>query len=509
MPRRRPAARGLPEGPFPLGTAAGPSIVAGTAHRLERAPDRPPSSPGAERSCYRCAVRERIRDLIRRLREAGPAVRVVLGDRSLTKRWLLGARRAQVVLGLTLVVGLFVFPPVRDALIDAVLPVERTRGGFLGLSTRTREHPAAGPTRGVLTFLFWAGGLGATAGLLVLRARQVAGRPGREPAPGPSAGHTAVMASGNDGAGLGAAATQLHPSTSGEAVSGAASSSGPAASTVGAPAASAGRYAVREELGRGGMGVVYRAKDTVLEREVALKELPSRLVRDPHLAERFRTEARVLARLTHAGMVQVFDLVENETGMWIAMELVPGGSLDHRLDEARPSLDESLSLAADMADALAHAHAQGVVHRDFKPHNVLLTPEGRPKIMDFGLAKIAREGPKLTQVGAIMGSPAYMSPEQASGGEADQRADVYAFGVTLFQMVVGRCPFEGDTPSVLAAHITQEPPDPVSLGVEVPPELSDLLRSLLAKSPDDRPTDLAKVAVQLRGIQAARAAAPS
>ncbi|MFW6052008.1 MAG: serine/threonine-protein kinase, partial [Myxococcota bacterium] len=281
----------------------------------------------------------------------------------------------------------------------------------------------------------------------------------------------------------------------------------PAAAPESLPAGPGRRYRIARELGRGGMGVVHLAEDTVLEREVALKELPRSLVREPSLAERFRIEARVLAKLTHPGIVQVFDLVESDAGMWIAMELVKGGSLDALLDDGPVPLRDALRLGAEMADALAHAHAQGVVHRDFKPHNVLLTPQGHPKITDFGLAKIAREGPKLTQVGAIMGSPAYMSPEQAAGGETDHRADVYAFGVTLYQMVVGRCPFEGNTASILAAHITQPAPDPAELGADVPAPLRELLVSMLAKDPADRPADLALVADRLRRI-AADAAAP-
>ncbi len=212
----------------------------------------------------------------------------------------------------------------------------------------------------------------------------------------------------------------------------------------------------------------------------------------------------MLARLTHPNMVQVFDLLENGGGMWIAMELVAGGSLD-ALIEQQGTLppDETLRLGIALGNALAHAHAQGIVHRDFKPHNVLLTPDGTPKITDFGLAKIAGEGPKLTQVGAVMGSPAYMSPEQASGRVADHRADAYAFGVTLYQMAVGRCPFEGDTASVLAAHITQPPPNPATLGAQVPDALRSLLTRLLAKDPAERPGDLAAVADELERIREA------
>ncbi|MFW6023913.1 MAG: serine/threonine-protein kinase, partial [Myxococcota bacterium] len=315
--------------------------------------------------------------------------------------------------------------------------------------------------------------------------------------PGPGADPEADWSAGSkvpEAATVAARAAPPAPPPAGEAAWSAAAEA--------APAGPGGRYQIDEELGRGAMGVVYRARDTVLEREVALKELPSRLVRERSLAERFRIEARALAKLTHPGIVQVYDLVENDEGMWIAMELVSGGSLDAPLEQGSPPLGEALRLGAEMADALAHAHSQGVVHRDFKPHNVLLTPEGRPKITDFGLAKVAREGPKLTQVGAIMGSPAYMSPEQAAGGDIDHRADAYAFGATLYQMLVGRCPFEGNTASILAAHITQPAPDPGDFGVELPAALRTLLASLLAKEPADRPNDLAVVAEELRRVGA-------
>lgn len=424
-------------------------------------------------------------------------------ERALLRTWLLGAHAAQVALGLTMLLGLLVFPPIRDAAVDAVFPASQSRGGFLGLRRRVEEHPLADPTRALLTGMFWIGGLGATATLLLRQAPSVARR-GREDAPAP----VAASAPGTASFALERTMVPAEPSTSTSGVAatqlaGADRSAHPAGAvpeTAASPGATAGgRYRIEQELGRGGVGVVYRAWDTVLERPVALKELPPRLVRDPQLAERFRIEARVLARLSHPGMVQVFDLVESDAGMWIAMELVTGGSLDDVLERRGPlPLDEVLRLGADMADALAHAHAQEVVHRDFKPHNVLLTPDGRPKITDFGLAKIAREGPKLTQAGAIMGSPSYMSPEQACGGDTDHRADAYAFGITLYQMLVGRCPFDGDTASVLAAHITQPPPDPAELGVPIPGALGALLSALLAKRPEDRPPDLAAVASDLR-----------
>ncbi|MDQ3038137.1 MAG: serine/threonine protein kinase, partial [Myxococcota bacterium] len=280
---------------------------------------------------------------------------------------------------------------------------------------------------------------------------------------------------------------------------------------VDAPAASdrtsppGGRYRIEGELGRGGMGVVHRARDVVLDRVVALKELPPALRSTAGLAERFRTEARVLARLTHPGIVQIFDLVEDDAGMWMAMELVPGGSLDERIAGRPLPVADVLALGRRMAEAMAYAHAQGVVHRDFKPHNVLLTPDGDPKVTDFGLAKLA-QGPALTQQGMVLGSPAYMSPEQASGREADARSDVYALGATFFEMVTGRPPFSGDTTSVLMQHITQPPPVPSATGAEdIPEPLERLILRMLAKGPGDRPADMHAVARELDAIASSTA----
>jgi serine/threonine-protein kinase len=181
---------------------------------------------------------------------------------------------------------------------------------------------------------------------------------------------------------------------------------------------------------------------------------------------------------------------------------VSGGSLDALIaKEGKLDLSRAATMGAALADTLAYAHRQNVIHRDFKPANVLVTESGGLKITDFGLAKLAAEGPKLTQLGAVLGSPGYMSPEQASGdGAIDHRTDVYAFGVTLFEMVTGRCPFEGDTASVLAAHITKVPPAPSDLGVTVPEQLEALLAKLLSKDPSERPSDLANVADELRQL---------
>lgn len=425
----------------------------------------------------------RARALQRRLKESFPAAKTVAADPELRKRWLLGARRAQVLAVAVVLVGLLVFPPVRDWLAELLFTEETGRW----FRRRARLSDTGELFASTLSFLYWFGGLGAAAVALVLYAPKVH----RAEAP-------AIPA--NDAAAVAIQATLAAPGPTGTlAAEPTAASPGPAGPPAASSAASSGqRYVIESELGRGGMGVVFRAVDSVLERAVALKQLPRHLVGDPVLAERFRTEAKVLARLTHPGIVQVFDLVENEQGMFMAMELVHGGSLDALL-EARGALPlpELARLGATMAEALAYAHAQGVVHRDFKPGNVLLAADGTPKVTDFGLAKIARDGPKLTQEGAVLGSPAYMSPEQAAGGVAESAADVYSLGVTLYEMATGHCPFEGESiASVLSAHITQPPPVPTSL----PPALRELLLALLAKTPEERPADLTRVAAALREL---------
>ena len=452
------------------------------------------------------------------LKEAFPSAREVATDPVLRKRWLLSARRAQMILLAVFVIGLFVFPPVRDWLAQTLFPGRR--GGWF--SRRARVSEEAETFASVLSFLYWFSGLGTALGALILHAPKVLGRspatgasaPSAAPRPDPVA--RTMNAAGAASSPTGPTGT-LGPSASGPTgtlpAADPSATADPEARTEPPPApgvppgvspsiGAGERYRIESELGRGGMGVVYLANDTVLQRPVALKQLPPSLVGNPVLAERFRTEARVLARLTHPGIVQVFDLVENEQGMFMAMELVRGGSLDGVLeDRGALPVAEVGRLGAVMAQALGYAHREGVVHRDFKPHNVLLGDDGTPKITDFGLAKIARDGPKLTQEGAVLGSPAYMSPEQASGGVADRPADIYSFGVTLYEMATGRCPFEGDTVAILSAHITQPPPEPRTFGVELPDTLGELLQQMLAKNPDARPIDLDTVAETLRSLR--------
>ncbi|MGD8412945.1 MAG: serine/threonine-protein kinase [Candidatus Latescibacterota bacterium] len=266
-----------------------------------------------------------------------------------------------------------------------------------------------------------------------------------------------------------------------------------------ASGAVAGRYEVVEELGHGANGVVYRANDAVLGREVALKELTGRLSDGDVIAPRFRQEARALARLNHPNIVQVYDFIEHDGRMWMAIELVEGGTLASLLERrTRLPAADAAALAERIADAVGFAHDRGVVHRDLKPLNVLLADEETPKVTDFGLAKLT-EGEVHTLEGTVMGSPHYMSPEQANGGPVDHRSDIYSLGVILYQMMAGKVPFQGDIASVLAQHI-RKPPPPLSKTAEgnpVPAGLNRLITAMLAKKPADRPGDMRDVAAGL------------
>jgi hypothetical protein len=260
------------------------------------------------------------------------------------------------------------------------------------------------------------------------------------------------------------------------------------------------RYEIRAELGAGNKGVVFDATDHVLDRRVALKQLPAWLAREADFVVRFQQEARALARLSHPHIVQVYDFFEAHGRLFMVLEHVAGGDLACKI-EREQALDVATAagLGVKMAGALGYAHYQGVVHRDFKPANVLLTEAGSPKVTDFGLAKIARSS-TLTQDGAVLGSPLYMSPEQAAGRPADARSDIYALGITMYQLLTGRTPFCGDTAEVLAQHITQAPPPPRTFEPGIPPSLDRLISDMLAKDPAMRPGDMHTVARALAGF---------
>ena len=248
-----------------------------------------------------------------------------------------------------------------------------------------------------------------------------------------------------------------------------------------------GKYLIEAELGRGGMGVVYRAHQPSLERTVAIKLLSSDLIGDPDGVRRFRLEAKSVARLNHPNIVQVYDIEEEENLLYLVMEFVDGESLDGLISKTVLTESRCLKIVADIADALHFAHEKGIVHRDVKPANVLMTSDGRVKVADFGLAYlIDREG-GTTRTGFLVGSPNYMSPEQATGQKIDRRSDIYSLGVVLFRMLTGRVPFVAESShAVLFMQVGQEPPDPRELNKGISLVTRGLVLKALNKKPEAR-----------------------
>ncbi|HEV7626659.1 MAG TPA: serine/threonine-protein kinase, partial [Streptomyces sp.] len=249
------------------------------------------------------------------------------------------------------------------------------------------------------------------------------------------------------------------------------------------------RYRLVEQLGRGAMGEVWRAEDTALGREVAVKLLLEHVTMD-RAADRFRQEAQTAARLNHPNVVAVYDFDEVDGRGYLVMELVAGPSLRDEL-AARDVLDvdEVRRLAGQAAAGLDAAHARGVVHRDIKPGNLLLAPDGNVKVADFGIARAAMEADSsLTATGAVLGTGIYLAPERATGRDAEPASDVYALGCVLYEMLCGRPPFTGDPAAVVYQHVDQAPRPPAELRLDVPTALADFVLRLLAKDPAARPT---------------------
>jgi serine/threonine protein kinase len=254
-----------------------------------------------------------------------------------------------------------------------------------------------------------------------------------------------------------------------------------------------GPYTVIREIGRGGMGRVYLASDGRLGRTVALKALAPQLTRDPLHRDRLRREARAAAVLTHPGICTVYALEELEGELYIATEFVEGRTLREEIAEGkRPSIETIVSTARDLASAMASAHAKGIIHRDLKPENVMRTRDGRIKVLDFGLARI-EVGPggiaaTLTAPlpGGIAGTPAYMSPEQIEGRTAGPGADVFAFGVLMYEWISGRHPFKGGSALATLARVLDSTPDPLAAHAQVPTWLSEVIDRCLRKPVDER-----------------------
>jgi serine/threonine protein kinase len=257
---------------------------------------------------------------------------------------------------------------------------------------------------------------------------------------------------------------------------------------VDTPRTYSGRYELTHLIARGGMAQVYRAMDRQLERPVALKVLFPELSVDRTFVERFRREAQAAANLSHPNIVPVFDWGEDDGSYFIVMEYVEGRPLSAVLrDPQRMPPRQIATIGAGVAAALAFAHRHGVVHRDVKPGNVLITPDGDVKVTDFGIARAMNTEESLTQTGAVMGTAAYFSPEQAEGKGVDSRSDIYSLGVVLYEMAVGRPPFTGDSPVAVASkHVRDQPVLPRQANPSVPPALEAVIMKAMAKNPDDR-----------------------
>lgn len=258
-------------------------------------------------------------------------------------------------------------------------------------------------------------------------------------------------------------------------------------------------YRILEKLGEGGMGVVYRAHDTTLDRDVALKFLPHFLITDPAEKERFYHEAKAAAALTHANIAVIHEIGEHDGQLFISMEYVRGRTLKDAIAGATLPLNSILDIAVQVCEGLERAHEACIVHRDIKPANIMVTQRGEVKIMDFGLAKVA-SATRITRTGSTLGTAAYMSPEQARGEEVDARSDIFSFGVVLYELLTGRLPFRGEHPAALMYSIVNEEPKPISeFNHDVSPEIEQIVAKALAKDLQGRYESVSDLLGDLRG----------
>ncbi|MBC7877407.1 MAG: serine/threonine protein kinase [Anaerolineales bacterium] len=256
-----------------------------------------------------------------------------------------------------------------------------------------------------------------------------------------------------------------------------------------------GPYRIINQVGQGGMATVYKAYQPSMDRNVAVKVLPSQLAESKEFTKRFQQEAHIIARLEHAHILPVFDYGKSEGISYFVMRYLEAGTLKDKMEAGRPlPLKQIDRIFTQLTDALSYAHSQGVIHRDLKPANALIDSQGNLFLTDFGIAKIlASASPRLTQTDAIMGTPAYISPEQAQALTVDQRSDIYSLGIILYEMVTGRVPFVADTPlAVILKHVSDPMPLPSTVKADIPESIERVILKALAKNPDDRFANMAE-----------------
>jgi serine/threonine-protein kinase len=248
-----------------------------------------------------------------------------------------------------------------------------------------------------------------------------------------------------------------------------------------------GQYRIVDELGEGGMGVVYKAVDTMIEREVAIKMLRPEIARQPNLLDRFRSEAITVAKLNHSGIATLYSFTQQGENFFMVMEYVPGKTLEN-IERERGALPWQIAvpLAAKILEAIEPAHEMGIVHRDIKPANIMLTTWGTIKVMDFGISRMVA-APRMTTEGRLIGTIEYISPERIEGKPADPRSDIYSLGVVLFEMLCNRLPFQSQSEfELMKAHLRDPLPALREMGCNAPPAVEQVLRTAMAKAPDDR-----------------------
>ncbi len=259
-------------------------------------------------------------------------------------------------------------------------------------------------------------------------------------------------------------------------------------------------YKILEKVGEGGMGVVYKAEDTKLKRQVALKFLRTDILdlEDEEHKERFLREAQAAAALDHPNICTVYEIDEADGQTFLSMAYLEGGTVKEKI-KARPlKLEEALDIAIQTAQGLQAAHGKGIVHRDIKGANLMVTPQGQVKIMDFGLAQLAEQS-RLTKTTTMLGTPAYMSPEQAQRLHTDRRTDIWSLGVVIYEMMTGRLPFEGERQEAVLYAIGNDEPEPITaLRVGVPTELDFIVSKAMAKAPEERYQHVEEMIVDLR-----------